>query len=196
MLIVPLLAGMLAKWIAPGILSGIGFLISAVGALLLMHLSPEGGVGPMILPMLLIGVGNGLPWGLMDALSVSVVPKERAGMASGIFTTSRVAGEAIAIAAIGAALIGLTAHNLGVAASEKGITLPLGAAEIAAGIGSGAHGAAVSSTATNDVLLSALVDAAYTDAFGTILVVLALLATITAAFCLLTLRRDAATEAQ
>jgi len=38
--------------------------------------------GPMILPMLLIG--NGLPWRLIDALSVSVVPKERAGMASGI----------------------------------------------------------------------------------------------------------------
>ena len=29
----------------------------------------------------------------MDALSVSVVPKERAGMAAGIFTTMRVAGK-------------------------------------------------------------------------------------------------------
>lgn len=196
MLIVPLLAGVLAKWISPGVLSGLGFLISAIGALLLMQLSPERGVGAMILPMLLIGIGNGLPWGLMDALSVSVVPKERAGMAAGIFTTSRVAGEAVAIAAIGAALIGLTAHNLGAAASNEGVTLPLGAAEIAASIGSGAHGAAVSSTATNDVLLSALVLAAYTDAFVTVLVVLALLATITAAFCLFTLRRDAATEAK
>lgn len=137
MLIVPLLAGALAKWIAPGILSGVGFLISASGALLLMRLSPEGGVGPMILPMLLIGVGNGLPWGLMDALSVSVVPKERAGMASGIFTTSRVAGEAIAIAAIGAALIGLTGHNLATASTDKGIALPASAAEIAAGVGAG-----------------------------------------------------------
>ena len=47
----------------------------------------------MAIPMLLIGIGNGLPWGLMDALSVSVVPKERAGMAAGIFTTMRVAGK-------------------------------------------------------------------------------------------------------
>lgn len=192
MLIVPLLAGTLAKRIAPGILSGIGFLISAIGALLLMRLSPDGGVWPMILPMLLIGIGNGLPWGLMDALSVSVVPKERAGMASGIFTTSRVAGEAIAIAAIGAALMGQTAHNLGAAASEKGVTLPLGAAEIAAGIGSGAHGAATPASPTSDLSLTAVIHSAYTDAFVTILIILAFLTTMTAAVCLLTLRREAA----
>lgn len=58
-----------------------------------MRLSPDGGLWSMAIPMLLIGIGNGLPWGLMDALSVSVVPKERAGMAAGIFTTMRVAGK-------------------------------------------------------------------------------------------------------
>lgn len=196
MLVVPLLAGVLAKWIAPGVLSGVGFFMSAIGALLLMRLSPDGGVGTIILPMLLIGVGNGLPWGLMDALSVSVVPKGRAGMASGIFTTSRVAGEAIAIAAIGAALIGLTAQNLTVAAAGKGVALPLAAAEIAAGIGAGAHGAAVSANASDPVQLSSLIHAAYTDAFVAVLAVLAVLATITAAVCLLTLRRDAGTDAK
>lgn len=191
MLIVPLLAGTLAKWIAPGILSAVGFLLSAGGALLLMRLSPEVGVGPMILPMLLIGVGNGLPWGLMDALSVSVVPKERAGMASGIFTTMRVAGEAIAIASIGAALIGLTAQNLGIAASERGMALPASAATIATRIGAGGHGVAPSTGTASEMALTAAIHGAYTDAFGTIFVVLALLATMTAAVCLLTLRREA-----
>ena len=45
------------------------------------------------------------PWGLMDGLSVSVVPKERAGMATGIFSTTRVAGEGIALAIVGAVLV-------------------------------------------------------------------------------------------
>lgn len=82
MLIVPLIAGRLARWVSPGLLSGIGFIIAAIGSLLLMRMSPAGGVWPMVVPMLLIGIGNDLPWGLMDALSVSVVPKERAGMAA------------------------------------------------------------------------------------------------------------------
>jgi hypothetical protein len=54
--------------------------------------------------MFLIGVGVSLPWGLMDGLAVSVVPKERAGMATGIFNTTRVAGEGIALAIVTALL--------------------------------------------------------------------------------------------
>jgi len=42
-----------------------------------------------VLPMLVIGCGTGLPWGLIDGRSVSVVPKERAGMATGIFSPTR-----------------------------------------------------------------------------------------------------------
>jgi hypothetical protein len=51
-----------------------------------------------------------MPWGLMDGLSVSVVPKERAGMATGIFSTTRVAGEGIALAIVGA-LLATLAHG-------------------------------------------------------------------------------------
>ena len=75
MLVVPLLAGRIAQHVSPGLLSGIGFLISALGSWALMRLSPDGGLWSMAIPMLLIGIGNGLPWGLMDALSVSVVPR-------------------------------------------------------------------------------------------------------------------------
>jgi hypothetical protein len=62
--------------------------------------------------MVVIGIGTGLPWGLMDGLSVSVVPKERAGMATGIFSTTRVAGEGLALAMVGAALAGIVAARL------------------------------------------------------------------------------------
>lgn len=185
MLVVPLLAGRLARRLSPGILSGVGFLISAGGALLLLGMSPGTSVWPMVLPMLLISIGNGIPWGLMDALSVSVVPKERAGMAAGIFTTMRVAGEAIAIAAIGAALIGFTVGRLSVRSTEQTITLPETAAVLANGIGSGA-------TVNLGASVSALVYESYTDAFHAVLIVLAVLAALAAMVCFLTLRTSTA----
>jgi integral membrane sensor domain MASE1 len=48
----------------------------------------------------------------MDGLSVSVVPKERAGMATGIFGTVRVAGEGVALAIVSALLAALIAAAL------------------------------------------------------------------------------------
>jgi len=44
--------------------------------------------------------------GLMDGLSVTVVPKERAGMASGIFNSTKVAREGVALAVMTAACMG------------------------------------------------------------------------------------------
>ncbi|AER56674.1 major facilitator superfamily protein [Pseudoxanthomonas spadix BD-a59] len=173
-------------------LSGIGFLISALGAWLLMGLSADGSLWAMAIPMLLIGIGNGLPWGLMDALSVSVVPKERAGMAAGIFTTMRVAGEAIAIAVIGAVLVGLTAANLRAAAKTASLSLPQSATAIASQIGASAeHSSSVDPISTIDGAVIELAHHAYTSAFHGIFAVLAVLSVLTAVVCILTLRRSA-----
>ena len=49
MLVVPLLAGRMAH-VSPGLLSGIGFLISALGSWALMRLSPDGGLWSMAIP--------------------------------------------------------------------------------------------------------------------------------------------------
>lgn len=107
MLIIPFLAAQLTRWFSPGLLCGMGFLIAAAG-LHWFSLSEVGSSGPdLILPMLLIGVGAGLPWGLMDGLAIGVVPKERAGMATGIFNTARVAGEGVALAIVSAVLASL-----------------------------------------------------------------------------------------
>lgn len=60
-------------------------------------------------PVLVIGFGAALPWGLMDGLSVSVVPGDRSGMASGIYNTSKVANEGIALAIVTAVIGSMTA---------------------------------------------------------------------------------------
>lgn len=106
MLVVPMLAARLARHIQPSTLSAVGLALAAIG-LLCLGAIPLGDDFAIIAPMLLIGAGAGLPWGLMDGLSVSVVPNERAGMATGIFGTVRVAGEGVALAIVSALLAAL-----------------------------------------------------------------------------------------
>lgn len=112
MLVVPVLAGMLTHWIPAGILSGAGLLTAATGLFWLAQCAPGEGTAQLLAPMLVIGLGISLPWGLMDALAVSVVPKERAGMAMGIFSTTRVAGEGVALAVVAAVLASLAQSRL------------------------------------------------------------------------------------
>lgn len=112
MLMVPTIAALLSRRVSSGILSGTGFLMAAAGLAWLSRMHVGTAHGDLVLPMLLIGTGAGLPWGLMDGLSVSVVPKERAGMASGIFNTARVAGEGVALAIAGVLLATLSQSGL------------------------------------------------------------------------------------
>lgn len=111
MIVVPSIAAASTNWFSAGTISAVGLLIAAGGVLWLGQI-PHGAPFSAIAPMLIIGLGAGLPWGLMDGLSVSVVPKDRAGMASGIFNTTKVAGEGVALAIVSAALAGLSTLSL------------------------------------------------------------------------------------
>jgi hypothetical protein len=67
-------------------------------------------------------------------LSVSVVPKSRAGMATGIFSTTRVAGEGIALATVSALLAALVQSGLHAAAPQaKPTAIVEAAARLATG---------------------------------------------------------------
>lgn len=132
MVVVPLLAAWLTRWFSAGSLSSVGLAIAALGLYLLSRIAPGQAPAAFAWPMLLIGLGAGLPWGLMDGLSVSVVPKERAGMATGIFSTTRVAGEGIALALVVALLAGLLQLSMAAALPEHP-QLPLAAQQLASG---------------------------------------------------------------
>lgn len=118
MLFVPLLAGWLTRWVSAALLCLAGLLVCAAGLLWLGGCAPGTAFAQMAPPLLLIGLGIGLPWGLMDGLAVSVVPSERAGMATGIFSTVRVAGEGMALALVGAGLAALLAWRLSALAAQ------------------------------------------------------------------------------
>ena len=123
MIVVPVVVAYFTRWLSAGVLSAIGFLIAAVGLYWLSCVDFSGAKQALIAPMLVIGIGTGMPWGLMDGLSVSVVPKERAGMAAGIFSTTRVAGEGIALAIATALLAALAQLSLERMAGTNDATL-------------------------------------------------------------------------
>jgi MFS family permease len=110
--IVPFLAARMTRWIPAGRLAASGLVISSIGIVWLASIAPGAASLAFVAPLLLVGIGAGLPWGLMDDLAISVVPTERAGMATGIFGTMRVAGETVAISVMSAVLAALVGNNL------------------------------------------------------------------------------------
>lgn len=191
LLVLPLVAGLLTRWLPASVLCATGLAISAAGLFWLSGV--PGGAPPsaLLLPMLTIGVGISLPWGLMDGLAVSVVPKERAGMATGIFNTTRVAGEGLALAVVSAVLSALTAGHLATAAT------PAPAAETGR-LGQAAQRLVTGDLAAAQALLPGtgrdLLVTQYGLAFSTLLVLLTAITVVTAIVVFLFMGRRAEEE--
>ncbi|GGW61804.1 MFS transporter [Streptomyces xantholiticus] len=112
-LVVPLLASKFLQWgMSSRILLTLSLLVTTAGVAWLTVIEPGMGWGALIGPMVTIGVGQGLSSGLMDGAAISSVPPARAGMAAGMFNTMRLAGEAVAIAAMGGVLVTLIRDSL------------------------------------------------------------------------------------
>ena len=132
LLLVPMLAALLSRWITAGSVCATGLLLAAAGLAWLAQVLGGGDAGTLAGPLLLIGVGIGLPWGLMDGMALSVVETERAGMATGIFNTVRVSADGVALALAGAMLAGLIGTAL---ARQLPTDLPVLAAASRAALG-------------------------------------------------------------
>jgi MFS family permease len=193
MLLVPSLAASLTRRVPAGVISGVGLLIAAAGLVLLSRVDPGAAGQALVFPMLLIGVGAGLPWGLMDGLAVGVVPKERAGMATGIFNTTRVAGEGVALAIVSAILAGLSQatvrHALPDAAPALSVRISAAAARMASGDLD--HAAALLPEAGRLAL-----GLAYADAFRHLLYILTVITVLAALAVFAFLGRTPVAEAQ
>lgn len=127
----------------------------------------------------------------MDGLSMSVVPKERAGMAAGIFTTMRVAGEAVAIAIIGALLVGYTASGLQRLSGENPLLDPARVGDWAGRVASGQLNSVLGQAASADKdALGQLLATVYQHSFSAVLVLIAVLTAVCAVLCALTVKVD------
>ncbi|HTH76481.1 MAG TPA: MFS transporter [Trinickia sp.] len=189
MLVVPLIACRLARWVSPGVIAGIGLLLCACGHIWLAQCAPARFSGNLPAAMFVIGLGVSLPWGLMDGLAVSVVPKERAGMAAGIFNTTRVAGEGIALAVVTTLLTGLIDANLRDAFLAAGDAARIGQASNRLAMGDLAGAASVLTHAPQAELARL-----YGDAFHSLLHVLASITVLSALLVFGFLRRAARSD--
>ncbi|WP_213993301.1 MFS transporter [Sodalis sp. dw_96] len=135
MLAVPAVAAILARTIPAGRLASGGLIIAAAGLFWLSRIGSGGPMSGLIGPLLLIGTGAGFPWGLMDGLSITVVPRDKSGMASGIFNTTKVASEGITLAMVNALLASLTLFAVRQNVGQEGVSRNVGEAarQLAAG---------------------------------------------------------------
>ncbi len=102
MLLAPF-SGRLADKIDGKYLLFTGLLLSAAGMLWIKSIMYEGtGWSMFILPMVVIGTGNGLMIAPMAAVAMRGVRPELAGAASGVMNTVRQVGSVMAVAAVGA----------------------------------------------------------------------------------------------
>ncbi|HEY2299060.1 MAG TPA: MFS transporter [Jatrophihabitans sp.] len=98
-------------------LVAIGLAVVCVGfvaTLVAVHLAPEHGTGwATALPLLVSGLGGGLVIAPNQALTLSEVPREQAGTASGLLQTGQRVGSAVGIAAAGSAFFAAVAASHG-----------------------------------------------------------------------------------
>ncbi|WP_129308602.1 MFS transporter [Streptomyces sp. L2] len=152
-LFLPMIAGTLTKYLSNRALMTLSLLVTAIGAAWLTVIAPHASMALLAGPLITIGVGFGISLGILDGAAVSTVEAERAGMAAGMFNTMRLAGEVVAIAAMGSLLVSFTQNEVsgGIgrfsgaydgSASSLANTLVQGTLPSEAGkVGSGARGA-------------------------------------------------------
>ena len=99
------IAGRLTSFLPKRLLIAPGFVLIAVGLLLMRGLDPASGWVHLLPGMIVSGIGGGLVNVPLVATAVGVVEPRRAGMASGINSTFRQIGIATGIAALGTIFI-------------------------------------------------------------------------------------------
>lgn len=191
MLVIPAGAAMLARAIPASWLAGGGLFVAAAGLLWLSRIASGGSMSGLIGPLAVIGSGAAFPWGLMDGLSVTVVPKDKSGMASGIFNTTKVASEGITLAMVNALLAALVLFSVKQTVAGHGENLPIGAASRQLAAGNLDQAARMLAPLSRNTLSSA-----YDDSFTLLLYVLAVvtLAAAISVFILLSPKGDRAAQ--
>ncbi|MCX4663730.1 MFS transporter [Streptomyces uncialis] len=134
-LVAPQFGGwLITRGVPARLLMGLALLLIAVGSAWLTVLRP--GIGALELsgPLVLVGIGMGVSFGITDGQAMSQVEPERAGMAAGFLNTVRGGAEALVLAVFGSLLISLLQSRVGSAALAKEIA----AGNLPAGPGRGA----------------------------------------------------------
>ncbi|MFE0328204.1 MFS transporter [Streptomyces sp. NPDC003753] len=186
-LALPIISGLLARRFSAAVLLGVSLLLVAGGAAWLTVLNRGSDTASLAGPLLVIGTGVGISFGLLDGAAVGSVDASRAGMAAGLFNTMRLTGEAVAIAGMGSVLVSITQHNLRHPSAWHD-----GVGELANRVVQGEIGSVADRVpAAQRAAFTAYVSDAYTSALHTVLWLLAAVCAVGAPLIVLMLRRPA-----
>jgi predicted MFS family arabinose efflux permease len=105
-------AGMLLSRVPARLMLSIGLAVAGVGLLLMSGIETGSEWTTLLGGFLLLGAATGLLNPVIADVAVSVVPKERSGMAAGINDTFRQVGVAVGIAVWGAVFVGRGADKV------------------------------------------------------------------------------------
>ena len=112
-LVVPLLVGKLVqRGLSTRAVLSSSLLLVGAGCAWLTVIDSHSSTLDVLGPLLVVGIGMGVSAGLVDGVAITSVEPQRAGMAAGMFNTMRLAGEALAIAVMGAVLVSLAQSRI------------------------------------------------------------------------------------
>ncbi|MFI9630585.1 MFS transporter [Streptomyces sp. NPDC052042] len=121
-LIMPMVAvALVNKGVPARLLISTALVLVAAGNLWLVTLNADDPVLAVAAPLVMIGVGMGVSFGITDGQAMALVHADAVGMAAGFLNTLRGAAEALVIAAYSASLIGLLTARLGDAAHAAAV---------------------------------------------------------------------------
>ncbi|MFC7618470.1 MFS transporter [Actinokineospora soli] len=109
--VMPLLAGAVAKRVPAEALVLGALVVLGVGIVLMTGVDSTS-LTLLAVSLLVVGIGVGASTGLVDGVALSGVPVERSGVASGMFGTSRLAFETVAIGVVGSIIASGTGGTL------------------------------------------------------------------------------------
>jgi MFS family permease len=95
------------RGIGPMTMMNVSLALLILGDVGLLFLSPSASIGALVVPMLLLGFGFGLPVGLVDGEALAAVPPKNSGTAAGVLNFMRFGSEAVAVIAYAAILAAL-----------------------------------------------------------------------------------------
>jgi EmrB/QacA subfamily drug resistance transporter len=103
--IMPLISARLSLFVQPRKLLALGFVCIGLGGLMMRPAIGSTDWKAFVGSLVVVGIGAGIVNGIMDNVAVSVAPPERSGMATGMFNTMRLVGDAVGFAGAGAILV-------------------------------------------------------------------------------------------
>ena len=118
-----MVGGPLSDRVGSHTLAPAGLMTAAVGALVLTQVSPTQGYVPVMVAMLLIGLGMGLFIVPNDSAIMGAAPRDKLGVASGILATTRNLGLSSGIAFAGTLLAARIATYDAVGASSRAFVI-------------------------------------------------------------------------